>query len=113
MLLRPRGLLLCSTPNLYRLRNVVYLLRGRPLFDHFDLPGERGYGHVLEYSAEHLAWQFQRAGFTDCAIELRTFTHTPNEVLDRVLFLDRRSVCAGSPAIGSNLLAVAINPPGR
>ena len=58
MLLRPRGLLLCSTPNLYRLRNVVYLFRGRPLFDHFDLPGERGYGHVLEYSAEHLAWSF-------------------------------------------------------
>ncbi len=84
-LLQPRGLLLCSTPNLYRLRNVVYLLRGRPLFDHFDLPEERGYGHVLEYSAEHLAWQFQRAGFTDCEIELRTFTHTPNEVFDRVL----------------------------
>ncbi len=71
MLLRDEGLLLCSTPNLYRLRNVVYLFRGRPLFDHFDLPGERGFGHVLEYSAEHLSWQFQRAGFRDFAVELR------------------------------------------
>ena len=56
-LLRSGGLLFCSTPNLYRLRNIVYLIRGRPLFDHFELPGERGYGHVLEDSAEHLAWQ--------------------------------------------------------
>ena len=54
-LLRPGGLLLCSTPNLYRLRNIVYLIRGHQLFDHFDLPGERGYGHVLEYSAERLS----------------------------------------------------------
>ncbi len=85
MLLRPGGLLLCSTPNLYRLRNVVYLLRGRQLFDHFDLPGVRGYGHVLEYSAEHLSWQLQRAGFADFAVELRNFEHTPNERLDWVL----------------------------
>lgn len=109
MLLRPRGLLLCSTPNLYRLRNVVYLLRGRPLFDHFDLPGERGYGHVVEYSAEHLAWQFQRAGFVDCEIELRNFTHTPNELLDRVL----SSVGAPLrriPRYRDNLLAVATKP---
>ena len=40
-LLRSGGVLLCSTPNLYRLRNVVYLLSGRPLFDHFDVPTVR------------------------------------------------------------------------
>jgi SAM-dependent methyltransferase len=105
-LLRPDGLLLCSTPNLYRLKNVVYLLRGRQLFDHFDLPGERGYGHVLEYSAEHLSWQFRRAGFVDCAIELRDFTHTPNERFDRVL----SSIGAPLrriPRYRDNLLAVA------
>ena len=105
-LLRPGGLLLCSTPNLYRLRNVVYLLRGLQLFDHFDLPGVRGYGHVLEYSAEHLSWQLRRAGFADFAVELRNFDHTPNEPLNRVL----SSVGAPLrriPRYRDNLLAVA------
>ena len=60
MLLNPGGLLLCSTPNLYRLRNIVYMLKGRQLFDHFDLPGERGYSHVLEYSAS--TWRGSSSG---------------------------------------------------
>lgn len=86
-LLRPGGLLICSTPNLYRLRNAVYLLRGRAMFDRFALPGECGGGHVLEYSAEHLDWQFQRAGFCDYSVELDNFTHIPQAPVDRVLAL--------------------------
>ena len=84
-LLRPNGILLCSTPNLYRLRNIIYLVRGQQLFDHFDLPGERGYGHVLEYSAEHLSWQLKRAGFEDFTVQLCDFTHVPNQRMDRML----------------------------
>lgn len=84
-LLRPGGILLCSTPNLYRLRNIVYLIRGQQLFDHFDLPGERGYGHVLEYSANHLAWQLKRAGFQDFSVQLCDFSHVPNHRVDRML----------------------------
>jgi SAM-dependent methyltransferase len=109
MLLRPNGLLVCSTPNLYRLRNVVYLLRGRPLFDHFDLPGVRGYGHVLEYSADHLAWQFERAGFDDCTVELRDFTHTPHERLDRALST-LGAPLRRIPRYRDNLLALATAP---
>ena len=101
-LLRPGGLLLCSTPTLHRPRNVVYLIRGQPLFDHFDLPGVRGYGHVLEYSAEHLAWQFGRAGFEDYEVELRDFHHVPHERLDGVLSALgaplRRSALSEQPA---------------
>jgi SAM-dependent methyltransferase len=85
MLLRPGGVLLCSTPNLYRLRNVVYLLRGRPPFDHFDLPRVRSYGPVVDYTAEHLAWQFEQAGFVDYRVDLEHFAHLPNASLDRVL----------------------------
>jgi hypothetical protein len=84
-LLRPGSLLLCSTPNLHHLRNIVCLARGRQLFDHFDLPGVRSYGPVVDYSAEHLAWQFERAGFLDCEGELRDFAHVPYGRLDRVL----------------------------
>lgn len=105
-LLRPGGLLLCSTPNLYRLRNIFYLVAGRPLFDHFGLPGERGYGHVLEYSAEHLAWQFRQAGFNDFDIELRDFTHTPNKPADRILAM-LGSPLRRIPRYRDNLLAVA------
>ena len=65
----------------------MYLIRGQQMFDHFDLPGERGYGHVLEYSAEHLAWQFQRAGFADCVVELHDFAHEPLGRQDRMLAL--------------------------
>jgi SAM-dependent methyltransferase len=83
--LRPGGLLLCSTPNLYRLRNVIFLATGRRIFDHFGLPGVRGYGHILEYSAEHLGWQFEQAGFTDVTIEFRQFARVPNKPVDRVL----------------------------
>lgn len=108
-LLGTEGLLLCSTPNLYRLRNVVFLIRGRPLFDHFDLPGERGYGHVLEYSAEHLAWQFERAGFVKYAVELHDFTHVPHEPLDRVLAV-LGSPLRRIPRYREHLLAVATAP---
>jgi SAM-dependent methyltransferase len=105
-MLRPGGLLLCSTPNLYRLRNIVYLATGRPLFDHFGLPGEHGYGHVLEYSAEHLAWQFEQAGFTDVKIELRDFSHAPNKPADRALAA-LGAPLRRIPRYRDNLLAVA------
>lgn len=105
-ILRPKGLLLCSTPNLYRLRNIVYLIRGHQLFDYFDLPGERGYGHVLEYSAEHLAWQFQRAGFRDFNVRSCDFAHSPGQRLDRMLAL-LGTPLRRIPRYRDNLIAVA------
>ena len=108
-LLRPGGLLVCSTPNLYRLRNLVYLARGRPIFDHFDLPDVRGYGHVLEYSAEHLAWQFGRAGFADYEVELQDFAHVPHQRLDRVLSAIGAPL-RRIPRFRDNLLVVAAAP---
>lgn len=62
--IRPAGWLLVTTPNLYRLRNVIWPAAGLPVFCNFFYP-ERGnsLGHPIEYSAEHLAWQVTRAGY--------------------------------------------------
>jgi 2-polyprenyl-3-methyl-5-hydroxy-6-metoxy-1,4-benzoquinol methylase len=109
MLLRRGGMLFCSTPNLYRLRNVGDLLRGRPLFDHFDVPEARSYDQVVGYTAEHLAWQFEKAGFVHCTINLEHFAHVPNAPLDRVLS-KLGAPLRRIPRYRDNLLAVGTAP---
>ncbi len=61
--LRPGGAILLTTPNLFRLRNLVRMAFGRDPFDRFmyPMPGQ-GLGHQLEYSANHLTWQAEQAG---------------------------------------------------
>ncbi|WP_341632045.1 class I SAM-dependent methyltransferase [Sphingomonas agri] len=62
--LKPGGALLLTTPNLFRLRNIVRMIRGRDPFDTFMLPRDGiSLGHQTEYSAEHLAWHIREAGF--------------------------------------------------
>jgi SAM-dependent methyltransferase len=74
--LRPGGVIICTTPNLYRPRNVVYLAVGKQIYDYFRMPTESGLGHILEYSQDHLKWQFERAGFEDVRVEFRHLPHT-------------------------------------
>jgi 2-polyprenyl-3-methyl-5-hydroxy-6-metoxy-1,4-benzoquinol methylase len=83
--LRPGGRLICTTPNLHRARNVVYMIIGRQIFDLYMIPTEHGLGHFLEYSREHLDWHFHEAGFEDVSVQLRQFHHVPNSKLFRVL----------------------------
>ena len=69
--LRPGGLILLTTPNLFRLRNLARMVAGRDLFDRFLYPQPgQGLGHQLEYSADHLRWQIERAG-----LEVVTLVH--------------------------------------
>lgn len=84
--LKPGGVLICSTPNLYRLRNIIYMVLGWRIFDNFRLPEERGLGHVIEYSDDHLYWQLQRAGFSDIAVDLVQLHHSPNNLAFRVMY---------------------------
>jgi SAM-dependent methyltransferase len=77
--------LLVSTPNLHRPRNLVYLALGKQIFDHFRYPNGHGLGHVLEYSSDHLKFQLEQAGFTDCRVELKQFWHVPESLPRRVL----------------------------
>jgi 2-polyprenyl-3-methyl-5-hydroxy-6-metoxy-1,4-benzoquinol methylase len=83
--LRPGRVLICTTPNIYRLRNVVYLAIGKTIFDYFRMPTDRGLGHVIEYSQDHLTWQIEKAGFEDIRVALRQFHHNPHELRFRIL----------------------------
>ena len=82
--LRPGGVIICTTPNLYRLRNVVYMALGRRIFDNFQYPdNEVALEHVLEYSRDHLDWQFQKAGFKQHRVEYFQMHHLPTNPLYR------------------------------
>ena len=62
-LLKPKGILFLTTPNLFRIRNLIRMIRGVEFLDRFMIaqPGH-GLGHQLEYSANHLRWQLEYAG---------------------------------------------------
>src|SRR6185437_1742413 len=69
--LRPGGVLLITTPNLFRVRNIARMMLGRDPFDTFRLPHDGvSLGHQTEYSAQHLTWHIREAGFTLERIEL-------------------------------------------
>jgi 2-polyprenyl-3-methyl-5-hydroxy-6-metoxy-1,4-benzoquinol methylase len=61
-LLKPKGILFLTTPNLFRMRNLIRMFLGLEFLDRFMLPqAGQGLGHQLEYSANHLQWQLERA----------------------------------------------------
>jgi hypothetical protein len=82
---------------------------GRPVFDHYDVPGERGFGHVLEYSQEHLSWQLEKAGFVESIVDLVEFKHSPHSRSDRV-FSALATPIRRVPRLRDNLMVTARNP---
>ncbi|MEH2557280.1 SAM-dependent methyltransferase [Bradyrhizobium algeriense] len=69
-LLKPGGILFLTTPNLFRLRNLIRMFLGIEFLDRFLLPQPgQGLGHQLEYSANHLDWQLERAGLSKIFIQ--------------------------------------------
>ena len=107
--LKPGGTLICSTPNLYRLRNIVYMVLGKQIFDHFRYPKETGLGHVLEYSRDHLEWQMKEAGFTQITSDLVQLHHVPNNpVFSALYFLG--SFLFAVPRFRDNIICCARAP---
>jgi len=83
--MKPGGLLICTTPNLYRARNVVYMALGKRMFTNFHYPTDHGLGHILEYDKNHLRWQFERAGFEILSLKQEHFRHSPTSLPFRVM----------------------------
>lgn len=104
--LKPGGVLICSTPNLYRLRNIVYMVIGKQIFDHFRIPTDRGLGHVLEYSRDHLVWQLEQAGFRDPSVAFVQMHHAPNNAVFRAMYY-LGSPLFLVPRLRDNLVAIA------
>jgi len=107
--LKPNGIVICSTPNYYRARNLVFFALGLRIQDYFRMPEGGSLGHVMEYSRDHLQWQFKKAGFKDCRIDHCQMHHSPINPISRImswigypLFL--------IPRFRDNLLAVAHAP---
>lgn len=107
--LKPRGVLVCTTPNLYRLRNVVYMIMGKRIYDYFRIETNRGLGHVIEYSSDHLRWQLETAGFRDIEIAFRQFHHQPNPLFFRFLSLVGYPLFV-VPRFRDQLMVVAMSP---
>ena len=108
--LRPGGVLLVSTPNLHRLRNIALLLAGREPFGPFaaSQPGTWR-GNFLDFSASHLRWQLTRAGFADVKIERREFGHRASSLSARLANLALRPLTL-IPHLRYNLVATAARP---
>jgi SAM-dependent methyltransferase len=92
--LKPGGMLFLTTPNLFRMRNFVRMFLGIEFLDRFLLPQPgQGLGHQLEYSANHLGWQLERAGLKTIFIhhdELGRVGHSPSARLARTLLAPLR-----------------------
>ncbi len=87
--MKPGGWIYITTPNLYRLRNLVRMALGARVFDLFYLPERgQGIGHPFEYSEFHLQWQLEKAGLEPIQIQLRQLDNagaSPITQLGRIL----------------------------
>jgi SAM-dependent methyltransferase len=105
--LRPGGVLLVSTPNLHRLRNIALLLAGREPFGHFATPEPGTWrGSFLDFSVSHLRWQLERAGFAHVMIERREFGHRASSLPRRLANLALRPLTL-IPHLRYHLVATA------
>jgi 2-polyprenyl-3-methyl-5-hydroxy-6-metoxy-1,4-benzoquinol methylase len=104
----PGGRLILTTPNLYRLRNVVRLATGQRVFDTFRLPArDRPLGHFLEYDRKQLSWHLHEAGFEIEVAAIEQLDHGGASLPARLARQILRPVLAVRPLWRDNLVFVA------
>ena len=109
--LSPGGFLVVTTPNLYRLRNLVRMATGRPIFDHFRVPEQDGpLGHFLEYSQEQMEWHVERAGFRIHRSELTQLSLGGATSLTRFARRTLAPVFAARPLWRDNIVMIGQKP---
>jgi SAM-dependent methyltransferase len=87
--LQPQGVLYLTTPNLYRLGNVVSFALGHglafdPIYEYRKLRKVGHMGHVREYTASEVRRFLEEAGFTDVKIEMRATPSKRGKLVDVV-----------------------------
>jgi SAM-dependent methyltransferase len=71
-ILKPGGWLVMTTPNGFRVRNVLRMLANREVLDIYRYPeGDEPLGHQHEYTLRQMDWQLRHAGYE--AHTLRTY----------------------------------------
>lgn len=109
--LRPGGQLFLTTPNLFRLRNGLRLLLGRPVFCNFVTPARgQALGHFLEYSADQLRFQLQHAGFDLPQVAEVQLCNEGTELMARVMRPLLAPLMLLRPRWRENLVASARRP---
>lgn len=69
-LLERSGILFMTTPNGFRIRNVLYMLANKEVLGIYRYPEENEVlGHQHEYTAHQMTWQVERAGMSVCAMD--------------------------------------------
>ena len=99
------GHLILSTPNLYRIRNVIYLALGKPLFGYFTY-SDNALGRFFEYSKDHIEWQLKTAGFEHYKIFLKQLTNKRSSKFHSVLGMIGQLFLL-VPRFRDNLIAIA------
>ena len=90
--LQPGGLLYLTTPNLYRLGNIVSFALGRglafdPIREYGKLRSVGHMGHVREYTASEIRRFLEGAGFTTIEVGMRATPSRRGKLVDAVQWL--------------------------
>lgn len=68
--LKPGGLLLMTTPNGFRVRNILRMIANKEVLDTYRYPeGDSPLGHQHEYTLRQMRWQLQHAGYEIVRLE--------------------------------------------
>ena len=73
-ILKPRGLLLVTCPNIVNLRNRIEFLFGKsshtPIKKWYETPSREYFDHFREYTADEVKYMLETSGFNDVKVEL-------------------------------------------